>query len=353
MEKIDIKSLTLIQLSELLESLKEPSFRAIQLFEWIHKKLALGFEEMTNLPKTLRENLEKCCEYTTLKTVQELHSKNDDTCKYLFQLSDGNIIESVRMSYHHGDSVCISSQVGCRMGCRFCASTLDGLTRNLTPSEMLEEIYQIERITQKRLNNVVIMGTGEPLDNYENLVQFLHLLFEERGQNFSQRSVTISTCGLVEQIKRFAQEDFNITLALSLHAPTDALRSQLMPIANRYPLSEVIKACDYYYERTGRRVSYEYSLIDGVNDTPLIAKQLVQLLRGKNCHVNLIPINPVKERGFIPPRGNNTQRFKNILEKNKINVTIRREMGADIDAACGQLRKRYMEQAIKKKGGEL
>lgn len=352
MNKIDIKSLERTELENFITELGEQSYRAVQLFEWMHGKLATGFDEMTNLPKSLRETLAQCCEYTVLTEVETIHSKLDDTCKYLFRLSDGNIVESVRMKYHHGYSVCISSQAGCRMGCKFCASTLSGLARNLTAAEMLEEVYQIQRITEERISNVVVMGTGEPMDNYEALLRFLRLLSEEKGQNLSQRSITVSTCGLVEPMRKFADENMSVTLALSLHAPEDTLRSQLMPVARQYPLSEVIAACDYYYEKTGRRISYEYSLIAGVNDRPSDAQALTRLLRGKNCHVNLIPVNPVTEREFRRPEGKNIQNFKNILEKNRINVTIRREMGADIEAACGQLRKRYMDK-VNSEGGEL
>ena len=247
------------------------------------------------------------------------------------------------MKYHHGNSVCISSQVGCRMGCKFCASTIGGLERNLLPSEMLDEIYQIQRISGERVSNVVVMGTGEPMDNYDNLVKFIRMLTNETGLNISQRNITVSTCGIVEKIKQLAEEDLAITLALSLHAPNDEDRKKIMPIANRYELHTVLEACDYYYEKTGRRISFEYSLVEGVNDTKEQAIELSNLLKGKNCHINLIPVNPIKERDFKRSTSKNIQNFKNILEKYRINVTIRREMGADINAACGQLRKSYTE----------
>ena len=267
------------------------------------------------------------------------------TRKYLFRLSDGNVIESVLMRYHHGNSVCISSQVGCRMGCRFCASTLDGLTRNLRPSEMLDQIYRIQRSTGERVSNVVVMGSGEPMDNYDNLIRFIRLLSDENGLNISQRNITVSTCGIVPKILKLAEEGLSITLALSLHAPNDEKRRELMPIANKYEIHEVIEACRYYFEQTGRRVTFEYSLVGGVNDTDEDVRRLADLIHGMNCHVNLIPVNPIKERSYVQPDHEAILNFKNRLEKNAINVTIRREMGRDIDGACGQLRKRYISHA--------
>lgn len=343
MEKKDIKSFTLEELKEELKSFGEKPFRATQIYEWLHVKLAQSFDEMTNLSKDLREKLKDQYTLVTLKEVQCLESAIDGTCKFLFELPDGNIIESVLMKYHHGNSVCISSQVGCRMGCKFCASTIGGLERNLMPSEMLDEIYQIQRISGERVSNVVVMGTGEPMDNYDNLVKFIRMLTDDSGLNISQRNITVSTCGIVEKIKQLAEEDLSITLALSLHAPNNEDRKKIMPIANRYELHTVLEACDYYYEKTGRRVSFEYSLVEGVNDTPEQARELSRLLKAKNCHINLIPVNPIKERDFKRSTSKNIQNFKNILEKNRINVTIRREMGADINAACGQLRKSYTE----------
>lgn len=351
MEKIDIKSLNLNELKDLFKIYEEKSFHAVQVYEWIHKKLAQNFSEMTNISKTLRQKLQETCNNTKLEEIEQLKSK-DGTIKYLFRLSDGTVIESVLMRYHHGNSVCISSQAGCSMGCRFCASTLAGLTRNLTPAELLEQIYQISRSTNERISNIVVMGTGEPFDNYENLIKFIHMISDENGLNISQRNITVSTCGIVEKIKKFAEEGLSVTLALSLHASTDEIRRELMPIAKVYSISQVLEACDYYYKITKRRLTFEYSLIDGVNDREIDAKNLVRLLTGKNCHVNLIPVNPVKERDFQRSKGKNIQNFKNILEKNRINVTIRREMGTDIEAACGQLRKSYLDQNSTK-GGEL
>ena len=265
----------------------------------------------------------------------------DGTKKYLFELADGNLVESVWMQYHHGNSVCISSQVGCRMGCRFCASTLDGLERNLTPSEMLDQIYAISRSTGERVSNVVVMGTGEPLDNYDNLLRFIHMVTDENGLNISQRNITVSTCGIVEYMKRLADQKLQITLALSLHGSTQEKRRELMPVANRYDISEVIDACRYYFDQTGRRVTFEYSLVGGVNDTDEDAENLCRLIDGLNCHVNLIPVNPIKERDYVGSERKDVLRFQKKLEKRHINATIRREMGRDIDGACGQLRRRH------------
>lgn len=339
----DIKSLTLSQLKEEMESLGEKSFRAGQLYEWMHEKLAEGYEEMTNIPRRLAEQCALRFEYTTLKTVQMQESKLDGTRKYLFALPDGNLVESVWMRYKHGNAVCISSQVGCRMGCRFCASTLDGLERNLLPSEMLEQIYAITRQTGERVSNVVVMGTGEPMDNFDNLLQFIMLLTDENGLHISQRNITVSTCGIVPRMYQLADRQLQITLALSLHAATDEKRRELMPVANRYSLQEMMEACKYYFEKTGRRITFEYSLVKDVNDTNEDVIQLTKLIKGLNCHVNLIPVNPIRERDYVQSERHAVESFKNKLEKNGINVTIRREMGRDIDGACGQLRRRYIE----------
>lgn len=344
MSKIDIKSLDYNELIKEITLLGEKSFRSKQIYEWMHIKLANNFNEMTNLSKDLREKLEENFELVNIQVEERKTSQSDETSKFLFALKDGCIIESVLMKYKHGNSVCISSQVGCRMGCRFCASTLGGLERNLTPSEMLDQIYQISRITGERVSNVVVMGTGEPFDNYDNLLKFMQILTDEHGLNISQRNITVSTCGIVEKIRALAEEELQITLAISLHAPNDIIRRELMPVANRYSIEEVIAACKYYYSKTSRRITFEYSLVQGVNDSEQNALDLVKLIRGMNCHVNLIPVNPIKERSFKHSTAPFIQKFKNLLEKNRINVTIRREMGTDIDAACGQLRKSYMDQ---------
>lgn len=341
MEKKDIKSLSLEELKTEMEGLGEKGFRAGQLYEWMHRKQARSFEEMTNLSKELRKKCEEQFTFTALKAVRVQESKTDGTKKFLFELADGNVVESVWMQYKHGNSVCISSQVGCRMGCRFCASTLDGLERSLAPSEMLDQIYEITRLTGERVSNVVVMGTGEPLDNYDSLLKFIRLLTDENGLHISQRNVTVSTCGIVPNMRRLAEEKLQITLALSLHATTDEKRRKLMPIANRYGLDELMKTCAYYFEKTGRRITFEYSLVGGVNDTDEDARELINLVKPLNCHVNLIPVNPIAERDFVQSEKERIQAFKNKLEKNKINVTIRREMGRDIDGACGQLRRRH------------
>jgi len=342
--KADIKSLNLKELTEYVESLGEKAFRAKQIYQWLHVKQVASFDEMTNISKSFIEKLKEKANLTNLKIEDFQESKIDGTRKYLFCLEDGNVIESVLMRYKHGNSVCISSQVGCRMGCRFCASTLDGLVRNLTASEMLEQIYQIGKDIGERISNVVVMGTGEPMDNYDNLLKFIELLTDENGLNISQRNLTVSTCGIVPKMRELAEANLQITLALSLHASTQEKRLELMPVANKYEIHEVVDACKYYFEKTGRRVTFEYSLVGGVNDRDEDVKHLSTLIKGMNCHVNLIPVNPIKERDFVQPDNAVTQAFKNKLEKYGIQVTIRREMGRDIDGACGQLRKRYSDQ---------
>lgn len=343
MEKADIKSMSLSELTDFVTLMGEKGFRGKQLYQWMHEKLSPSIDDMTNLPTGFREKLNEECIYTLVKQRNVQMSK-DGTKKYLFLLQDGNAVESVLMRYKFGNSVCISSQAGCRMGCRFCASTLEGLVRNLTPAEMLEQVYQIIRDTGERVSHVVVMGTGEPLDNFDNLLRFIELLTGEGGQNLSQRNVTVSTCGLVPNILKLGEKKLQITLALSLHAPNQEKRRELMPVANKYELSSVIDACKTYVELTGRRITFEYSLVAGVNDSGEDARELAGLIKGINCHVNLIPVNPIKERNFSRPEGSAVQRFKNKLEKYGINVTIRREMGQDIDGACGQLRKKYMER---------
>lgn len=343
-EKIDIKSMNLAELTEFVAGIGEKAFRAKQLYQWLHVKQVYSFSDMTNLSKTFRGKLDEVSYITDLKQEQVQISQIDGTRKYLFLLEDGNVIESVLMRYKHGNSVCISSQVGCRMGCRFCASTLDGLVRGLKPSEMIDQIYKIGQDIGERISNVVVMGTGEPMDNYDNLLQFITLLTDENGLNISQRNLTVSTCGIVPRMRQLADEKLSITLALSLHASNQKKRLELMPVANKYDIHDVIDACKYYFDRTGRRVTFEYSLVGGVNDTDEDARELSQLIHGMNCHVNLIPVNPIKERDYVQSNAAVIAAFKNKLEKNGINVTVRREMGRDIDGACGQLRKRYMNE---------
>lgn len=337
----DIKSLSLPELTAEIEALGEKPFRAKQLYEWMHVKLVRGYDEMTNIPKSLKSKLEENFTYTALEEAAVQTSKLDGTKKFLFKLNDGNMVESVLMRYHHGNSVCISSQAGCRMGCKFCASTLGGLARNLTASEMLDQIYAISHSINERVSNAVVMGTGEPLDNYDSLVRFIRLLTDEHGLNISQRNITVSTCGLVENMRRLADEKLQITLALSLHGATQEKRRMLMPIAERYPIDEVVEACRYYFGQTGRRITFEYSLVGGVNDSREDAEQLCELVRGLNCHVNLIPVNPIVERDFVQSGKKEILAFKERLERKGIAVTVRREMGRDIDGACGQLRRRF------------
>ena len=343
-EKTDLKSMTLEELRDAVVKMGEKKFRADQIYNWTHVKLAAGFDHMTNISATFREECKEKFSFTSLEAVRVQESKLDGTRKFLFALEDGNLVESVFMPYKHGNSVCISSQVGCRMGCRFCASTLDGLTRNLKPSEMLDQIYAITRLTGERVSNVVVMGTGEPLDNYDNLLRFIRLLTDENGLHMSQRNVTVSTCGIVPGILRLADEGLQITLALSLHGATDEKRRELMPVAKVYSIRELMDAVDIYFAKTGRRITFEYSLVAGVNDTYEDAENLSRLAGKRNCHINLIPVNPIKERDFRQPDRQYVTAFKNKLEKNRINVTIRREMGRDIDGACGQLRKRHLEE---------
>lgn len=348
MEKKDIKSLYLEELEEELGQLGEKSFRAKQIYQWVHQKLAADFEDMSNLSKALREKLRQQYTLTALNPVEVKISKIDGTRKYLFRLSDGNVIESVWMQYHHGNSVCISSQVGCRMGCRFCASTLDGLERNLTAGEMLDQIYRIQADTGERVSNIVIMGSGEPMDNYDNVVRFIRLISHDQGLNISQRNITVSTCGIVPGIRRLAKEGLSVTLALSLHAPNDEVRKTLMPIVNKYRIQEILDACQEYFEETGRRLTFEYSLVSGVNDNLEEARALASLLKGMHGHVNLIPVNPIQERDYVQSDRRAIEAFQHYLESQKIAVTVRREMGRDINGACGQLRKSFMDE---EKGG--
>lgn len=340
MEHIDIRAMYMDELETWMKAEGQPAFRAKQVFQWLHEKYVASAEEMTNLPKALRTKL---CEsgIVTIKEELRQESASDGTVKFLYRLQDDQMIETVFMRHDYGNSVCISSQAGCRMGCRFCASTIGGLVRNLTASEMLEQIYASSRAMGERISHVVVMGTGEPLDNYENLIRFLRLLTDEKGYNLSARNITVSSCGIVPRIYDLANENLPITFALSLHAPTDKERKELMPVAHRYTLAETLDACRAYFDRTGRRVTFEYSLVKGKNDSREQAMKLAKLLAGMNCHVNLIPINPVEEREYEKSDQDSIAKFKLTLEKNYINATIRKSMGSDIDAACGQLRRKY------------
>lgn len=339
-EKTDIRSLSYEELRTLLQEKGLPSFRAKQVFSWLHEKGVTRFEEMSNLPKSLREELSATCDLRPLKKREVLTSKADGTKKYLFELEDGLLIESVMMPYKHGNSVCVSSQVGCSMGCAFCASTISGCVRDLTASEMLGQVYEIQKDIASRISHVVVMGMGEPLLNYQNLIAFVRLLSDENALHISQRNITISTCGIIPAIINLSGESLKVTLALSLHAPNDIVRRQIMPVAKTYAIRDVLSACDVYFEKTGRRVTYEYCLIDRVNDAPEHARELAGLLKGKNAHVNLIPVNPARGGRIREAKEKDIEQFQRILEQAGIAVTRRREMGRDISGACGQLVRR-------------
>ena len=347
MAKIDIKSMNTAELEDLLKDLGEPKFRAKQIFDWLHAKQVDSFEEMTNLSKGLREKLAETASINGVEIVRKLVSQIDGTRKYLFALSDGAIIESVLMKYEHGNTVCISTQVGCRMGCKFCASTLDGVERGLTAGEMLSQIYAIQKDCGERVHGTVLMGSGEPLDNYDNVVKFLRLINDPKGQNMGQRHITLSTCGLVDKMYDLAEEDLQITLAVSLHAPNDGIRTQTMPIAKVYSMEKLLQACRDYADKTKRRITFEYALIHGVNDGDEHAWELVKKLRDMLCHVNLIPVNDVKERNYVKSTADRVKRFAGILNENGVETTVRRKLGSDIDAACGQLRRSHMKEQTK------
>lgn len=333
----NLKSMEPARLEACFQQMGLPKFRARQVFQWMHKG-AESFREMTNLPETLRRQLEETCDLEVLKTEKVLVSRKDATRKYLFSLKDGQRIESVFMKYHYGNTACISSQAGCRMGCAFCASHEGGLIRNLTPGEMMDQVLRIRRESGEQISHVVVMGVGEPFDNYENLLHFLRLLHDPMGLNMSYRNMTVSTCGILPGIEAFASDMPQVTLAVSLHAPLDSLRSQIMPINRKYGLEELIKACRNYCDLTNKRITFEYILIDGVNDSPASARQLSELLGGMLCHVNLIPFNGVYGRMFHSASPQVCRKFQKILEEKGIEATIRRELGGDINGACGQLR---------------
>ncbi len=338
MTKTDILSLNLTELENEILAMGEKKFRAKQIYEWLHKKKVTEFSQCTNLSAQFAERLsEKFC-INRLKVKKRLVSSIDNTVKYLYELPDGERVETVLMSYNHGDSLCISTQVGCKMGCSFCASTKAGFVRNLTPAEMLLQIYETERDSGRTVESLVLMGIGEPLDNYDNVIKFLRLLSSPEGKNLSLRHVSLSTCGLVDKINELAELKLGLTLSLSLHAPTDEKRSAIMPINKRYGVNEVITACKNYFEKTGRRISFEFSLIAGVNDNRETADELIRLLKPLSpCHVNLIPVNEIKEGDF--KKSPNVKSFQKALQAGGLNATIRRTLGADISAACGQLRR--------------
>lgn len=338
--KTDILSLTRKELENDILSLGEKKFRALQIFEWLHCKRAESFDEMTNLSAALRKTLSEKFFINFLKITKKLESSTDNTVKYLYELADGNHIETVLMEYEHGYSLCVSTQVGCKMGCRFCASTIAGFRRNLEPSEILLQLYEAEKDSGRKVSSIVLMGIGEPLDNFENVMRFLENLSDEKGTNMSLRHVSLSTCGLVDRIYDLSEKKLGLTLSISLHATTDEKRSEIMPVNNRYNISELMKACRDYFDATGRRISFEYALIDGLNDARDDAIKLADLLKGMPSHVNIIPVNKIKERGFTSDR-KAAQRFQKYLEELGVNATIRRTLGSDINAACGQLRREY------------
>lgn len=338
--KIDILSLTLVELEEKIVEIGEKKFRAKQIFQWLHEKRVTDFSLMTNLSAQFRAKLqEKFC-IKSLFICKRLESKSDNTVKYLYELDDGNHIESVLMEYNHGNTICVSTQVGCKMGCRFCASTIAGFKRNLLTSEILLQVYQAEKDSGRHISGVVLMGIGEPLDNYDNVLGFLNLISCPEGANISLRHVSLSTCGLVPKIYELSKLKLGLTLSISLHAADNKTRSEVMPVNDRYDINELLDACHNYFEITGRRISFEYALIDGHNDSFEDAKKLADLLKGFICHVNIIPVNKIKERNYKSDR-KSAYRFQKFLEQLGVNATVRRTLGADIDAACGQLRREY------------
>ena len=341
MEKIDIKNLTLDELEQDIINMGEAKFRAKQIFSWLHQKNVSSFDEMLNISKGFREKLNNRFKITNIEIVDKLISSVDKTTKYLFKLENNHIIESVLMKYSYGNAVCISSQVGCRMGCTFCASTLDGLERNLTTPEMVSQIYKIQEDSKEKIRSIVLMGSGEPFDNFDNFLKFIEIINHKDGLNIGQRHITVSTCGIVPKIYELADKKLQVNLALSLHAPTDEKRKNIMPIAKKYTVREIVDACKYFAQTTKRRVTYEYALIAGINDGEEDAKEIIKLLKGSLAHINLIPVNNVKERNYIKSSKEQIKNFATILKKSGIETTIRRELGSDINAACGQLRKSY------------
>ena len=341
--KTQLLSMTPDELGVFLKDMGQPAFRAKQLFSWLHQ--GVPFERMSNLPKALRETLADTCLDNPVKVLETITSKLDGTIKLLYRLHDGHVIEGVLMRYKYGNTLCVSTQVGCRMGCALCASTLDGCARSLSAGEILGQIVCANGVLApqgQKVGNVVLMGSGEPMDNYDNVVRFLRILRMEGGLCIGMRSVSLSTCGLVPNMRRFAQEELPVTLSLSLHAPNDEVRRRLMPVANAYTMDETLDACRYYIEKTGRRVIFEYALVHGVNAAPEQAAELAHRLRGMQCHVNLIPLNSVPERGLTGVSEREVDAFRQVLEQKNISVTRRREMGDDIEGACGQLRRRYL-----------
>ncbi len=338
--KKDIKSLSYVELNSEIITLGLPRFRSKQIFEWLHKYGVSSFDEMTNISKDLRKKLADIYFISDCEIEQKYVSKIDETVKYLFKLYDGEYVESVIMKYKYGYTICVSSQVGCKMGCTFCASALAGFKRNLEAGEIESQLHSAQKDLNIRISNIVLMGIGEPLDNYENVIKFLHNVNNENGLNISMRNITLSTCGIVPKIYDLMNEELPITLTISLHAPNDIIRSRTMPVNNKWGIDEVLEACREYINRTNRRVSFEYTLIHSVNDTYECAKELSERLHGMLCHVNLIPVNDVAERGNVKSSEENIYRFADVLKNNGINATIRRTLGSDINASCGQLRRK-------------
>lgn len=338
MDKIDIKSMYVHEIKELMKEMGQPSFRAEQIFKWLHNGVS-SFDEMSNLSKDLRTKLNEKCYIADVSIVRRLESQIDGTVKYLYRLYDGETIESVLMKYNHGYTVCISTQVGCRMGCKFCASGLEGLKRNLTASEMLAQLTCAQNDNGIRISNVVMMGMGEPLDNFDNSVRFLKLVSDDSGMNIGLRHISLSTSGVVDGIYKLAEENLPITLSISLHAPTDEIRSRTMPVNKKWNIDKLLKACKDYQKVTTRRISFEYAMINSVNDSTECAETLAKKLKGIMCHVNLIPANPVVETDFVKSDIKRIELFKKTLENLGVTATIRRTLGADINASCGQLRR--------------
>ncbi|MEE1076581.1 MAG: 23S rRNA (adenine(2503)-C(2))-methyltransferase RlmN [Acutalibacteraceae bacterium] len=340
----DIKSLTLNELTNEMNALGLPAYRAEQIFKWLHEKAVQSFDEMLNIPKNIRKSLTELY-YISVATIEKKQiSCYDGTIKYLFRLYDGEFIESVLMDYHHGYTICISTQVGCKMGCTFCATGKSGFSRNLTPSEMLAQIQSAQKDNNIRISNIVLMGMGEPLDNFDNVIKFLSLVSSDKGINIGMRHITLSTCGVVPKMYELAKLKLQITLSVSLHAPNDEIRSRTMPINNKYNVNELIKACRDYVKVTNRRITFEYAMIDGVNDSDECAEELAHLVKGMLCHINLIPVNSVNGTAYQKSKKKRLVEFSNILEKNGVTATIRRTLGSDIDASCGQLRRKKLDE---------
>ena len=341
-----LKSMTAAEIGQVLKELGQPAFRAKQVFSWLHKGVK-SYEQMSNLPKALRDTLEEKYPLHIPKVVRRQESKKDGTIKFLWQLADGNCVETVLMRYHYGNTVCISTEVGCRMGCAFCASTIGGLVRKLEPYEILDQVLFTQVESGQPISHIVLMGIGEPLDNFDNVMRFLELVNSPDGMNISMRLISLSTCGLVPMIDKLAEKKLQISLAISLHGPNDEIRNQIMPVNKAYPIDELLSACHRYYAATSRRIHFEYAMIDGLNDRECDAKELLRRLKGLQAHVNMIPLNHVEESPLKPSSRQAVQRFQKILEEGGISATVRRTLGGDIDASCGQLRRKYTKETQK------